>query len=198
MSEYTRKPRSSRHNKKHMPRVLLVVCLMLVVMVGSIAGTVAWLTAETDPVTNTFTVGDINITLDETTGTSYKIIPGTDITKDPKVTVKANSEACWLFVKVEKTNWNNTKIAYTMADGWTALPNVDGVYYREVSAVTADTEFYVIKDNKITVSEDLTKTEVKQIKDAGDVKLTFTAYACQKDNVTSAADAWAKINPTNP
>lgn len=194
MSEYTRKPRSTR--RKRAPHILLVLCLMLVVMVGSIAGTVAWLTDSTTPVTNTFTVGDINITLTETTGTTYKIIPGTDITKDPKVTVKANSEACWLFVKVEKSNWNNNKISYTMAEGWTALTGHDGVYYREVNATTADTDFAVIKDNKITVSSDLTKSEVKTIKDAGEVKLTFTAYAVQKENVSTAADAWTKLNPS--
>lgn len=199
MSEYTRKPRSTRHNKKHMPRVLLVVCLMLVVMVGSIAGTVAWLTATTEPVTNTFTVGDINITLAETTGDDYKFVPGVDISKDPKATVKANSEECYLFVKVDTQNWpSNEKISYSIADGWTALTDVNGVYYREVSRSTADQSFAVIKDNKITVSGELTKTEAAAIKPTtGNITMTFTAYAVQKASGSgtnfTAAEAWARI-----
>ncbi|MGN1231703.1 MAG: hypothetical protein ACI4TP_07365, partial [Anaerotignum sp.] len=43
-----------------------------------------------------YTYGDINIELEETTGTTYEIVPGNDLTKDPKVTVKAGSEDCWL------------------------------------------------------------------------------------------------------
>ena len=69
-----------------------VALLALVLVIGCVAGgTVAWLVAKTDPVVNTFTYGDINITLAETTGPDYKIIPGKDIEKDPKVTVTAGS-----------------------------------------------------------------------------------------------------------
>ena len=71
---------------------------------------------------------------------------------------------------------------------------MDGVYYREVSAVTADTDFNVLEGNKITVSEDLTKAEVDAIT-ADEISLTFTAYAVQKENIDTAADAWAKVTP---
>ena len=38
-----------------------------------------------------------------------------------------------------------------------------------------------------------------QVEGATQPTLTFTAYAVQKDNVATAADAWAKANPsTNP
>lgn len=179
-----------------------VTLLALVLVFGcAVGGTFAWLTAKTDPVVNTFTYGDINIGLAETTGSGYKIIPGVNIPKDPKVTVKAGSEACWLFVKVEEENWptfketdNSTaKIAYEIAPGWTELEGQNGVYYREVGAAAADTSFEVIKDNLITVSENLTKTEVNTVV-THHPKLTFTAYAVQKDGVTSAAAAWAKVS----
>ena len=179
-----------------------VTLLALVLVFGcAVGGTFAWLTAKTDPVVNTFTYGDINIGLAETTGSDYKIIPGVNIDKNPKVTVTAGSEACWLFVKVEEENWptfketdNSTaKIAYEIAPGWTALDNVSGVYYREVDAAAAAASFDVIKDNVITVSENLTKTEVNDVV-TRQPKLTFTAYAVQKDGVTSAADAWAKVS----
>lgn len=172
-----------------------IALLALVLVIGCVAGgTVAWLVATTDTVTNTFTYGNIDITLTETTGTSYKIIPGTDITKNPKVTVKGGSEACWLFVKVDKVGtFVEGKVTYAVANDWTALPGVDGVYYREVAGVTADTDFNVLEGNKITVSEDLTKAEVDAIT-ADEISLTFTAYAVQKAGIDSAADAWAKAN----
>ena len=111
------------------------------------------------------------------------------------MTVKANSEACWLFVKVEESGtFVANKVTYAIADGWTALPGVNGVYYREVSAVTANTDFNVLKDNKITVSSELTKTEIQNI--TAQPKLTFTAYAVQKDGIDDVAAAWAKANPT--
>lgn len=164
-----------------------VVLLALVLILGVAAGsTVAWLVAKTDSVVNTFTYGDINIELSETTGRDYKIIPGVDIAKDPKVTVKANSEACWLFVKVEEAgNFVEDKVTYGIDNGWTKLEN--GVYYREVGAVTADTDFYVLKDNKVTVSSELTKENIAGITNP---TLTFTAYAVQKDGFTTAAAAW--------
>ena len=106
-----------------------VALLALVLVIGCVAGgTVAWLVAKTDPVVNTFTYGDINIALAETTGEDYKIIPGKDIPKDPKVTVTAGSEACWLFVKVEQTGtFVANKVTYAIDNSWTALPGVDGV-----------------------------------------------------------------------
>lgn len=179
-----------------------VTLLALVLVFGcAVGGTFAWLTAKTDAVVNTFTYGDINIGLAENTGNDYKIVPGVDISKDPKVTVKADSEACWLFVKVEEENWptfkeadgKTAKIDYEIASGWIALEGVSGVYYREVGAVTADTSFEVIKGNVITVSENLTKNEVNTVV-ALNPKLTFTAYAVQKDGVADAAAAWAKVS----
>lgn len=183
---------------------LVVTMLAVTLLIGcAIGGTVAWLTANTAPVVNTFTYGDINITLAETTGSNYKIIPGVDITKDPKVTVEANSEACWLFVKVEEAGtFVTNKVTYSIADGWTKLTGVtgvDNVYYREVGAVTANTGFAVLKGNKVTVSAELTKAEVNTITAENQPKLTFTAYAVQKDGIADAATAWAKVpTTTNP
>ena len=174
-----------------------IALLALVLVIGCVAGgTVAWLVAKTEPVVNTFTYGDINITLAETTGEDYKIIPGVDIGKDPKVTVKAGSEACWLFVKVEEEGtFVANKVTYSVADGWTKGDGTKipaNVYYRTVDAVTTDTDFAVLKDNKIYVSEELTKGDIQSI--TTQPKLTFTAYAVQKDGMADAAAAWAAAN----
>lgn len=177
-----------------------IALLALVLVIGCVAGgTVAWLVATSDTVTNTFTYGNINIALTETTGTSYKIIPGTDITKNPKVTVKAGSEACWLFVKVEESGtFVADKVTYAIDKGWKALEGEKGVYYREVAAVTADTDFSVLEGNKITVKDTLTKGDIKDIA-ATNPTLKITAYAVQQENIADAATAWSKIpQPTNP
>ena len=185
-----------------------IALLALVLVIGCVAGgTVAWLVATTDTVTNTFTYGKINIDLTETTGTSYKIIPGTNIAKDPKVTVAADSEACWLFVKVEETGtFVADKVTYAIANGWTQGDGTEipsNVYYREVSAEDAKTgvNYYVLAGNAtypngvITVSADLTKENIP----AANPTLKITAYAVQQENIADAATAWSKIpQPTNP
>ena len=181
-----------------------IALLALVLVIGCVAGgTVAWLVAKTEPVVNTFTYGNINITLAETTGTSYKIIPGTDITKNPKVTVKGGSEACWLFVKVEEVGAISTittdPVHYAIDTGWAQLKDKDGkdvsgVYYRLVDAVDNDTAFNVLKDNKIIVSGELTKETINGYA-VQQPTLTFTAYAVQKENIADAKTAWEKVTP---
>lgn len=47
------------------PKVILLVVSLLLVMVLSIGGTLAWLTAETVPVENTFTAGEVTTTVVE-------------------------------------------------------------------------------------------------------------------------------------
>lgn len=188
-------------NTKHRRSIsgkMFVTMLAVVLLVGCIiGGTVAWLTDKTNPITNTFTYGDINITLGETTGNDYKIIPGVNIDKNPKVTVKKDSEACWLFVKVEEEGtFVANKVTYSIADGWTKGDGTKipaNVYYRAVAAVTNDTDFAVLKDNKIYVSEELSKSDIQSI--SAQPKLTFTAYAVQKEGSNTVAEAWAKVNP---
>lgn len=162
----------------------------------AVGGTAAWLAAKSEPIASTFTFGDINITLTETDHQEQiKIIPGVDISKALKVTVQANSVDCWLFVKVEETGtFVPDKVTYSIDDGWTkgngAIP--EGVYYREVKGVTADEVFPVLKDDKITVSKELTKQEIQNITGP---TLTFTAYAVQREGIDTAADAWAVAAP---
>lgn len=171
----------------------LLLPAVLAALVGcGIGASLAWLSVRTDPVVNTFTYGNIDITLEETT-TEYKILPGTQIAKDPVVTVLGGSEDCWLFVTVDKTNWPS-KVSFEIADGWTELS--DGVYWREVAAADADQAFPVLKENQVTVSSDMTKAEVEAASASGPTTLTFTAYAVQKDGVASASDAWAIAKPT--
>ncbi len=190
----------------------LTVCAM-VLITGSVLGTMAWLTAETDEVVNTFTYGNINIDLDEhvydpgqnalgeeltKSADNYLIIPGIDLPKDPFVTVKAGSEDCYLFVKVEESEgFAKGKVTYAVDESWTKGDGTKipaNVYYRQVSQSAADVSYNVLKDNKIFVSENLTKDEVKEMQ-LSQVRptLKFTAYAIQAEGIDSAETAWSQI-----
>lgn len=182
-----------------------VALLALTLVLGVVAGgTLAWLTAQSDTVVNTFTTSDIKVELKETTGPSYKMIPGYTITKDPKVKVLADSEECYLFVKLEKSTNFDSFMTYAMADGWTALPGVDDVYYRVVTAdgregtSKINVPYSVLKDDKVTVSGSVTKANMNALTEATYPTLTVTAYASQlyKSNTDkfTPAEAWANIN----
>lgn len=211
----------------------VALILVIVLAVGSlVGGTVAWLITKTDPVVNTFTYGDINITLEETDVDSdgntlkneYQMVPGNDISKDPVVTVLKGSEACWLFVKLEKNGGatvNGTAydfddfLTYEMADGWTQLVDangdpVEGVFYKEVDAIPetgADAEYHVLKDDKVQVKGEVTKEMLNALDEVQGSEtyptLTVTAFAVQKANIDTVQEAWALIdaeyiNPAPP
>lgn len=110
-------------------KILVSLAALALVAAISIGGTLAYLTSQ-DQVTNTFTVGNIKITLDEALvnqdgkegkldanknfqpvddikdadrvqENTYKLMPGHTYTKDPTIHVEANSENSYIFVKVE-------------------------------------------------------------------------------------------------
>ena len=179
-----------------MKKAVITAVALTLVLCLAVGGTLAYLTMKTQTITNTFTYGDVNITLEETTGTEYKMVPGNEIAKDPKVTVAAGSEDCWLFVKLEKSNNYGTYLAeYEMAAGWTELE--PGVYYREAKANDA---FYVLAAGKgdgmgnghVDVLAGVTKAQMEAIKTGGQPTLKVTAYAAQKANLTFQ-QAWDQV-----
>ena len=192
-----------KKNKKLVTVVSAMFCAVVLVA-GSIAGTIAYLTS-TAQVTNTFTVGNIKITMDETKvdlygdavtpaartdSNEYKLIPGHEYKKDPVITVEANSEKCYLFVKVENgisaIEDNSNKIAkqITTDNGWTQLE--EGVYYKVVNTSASDQEFTVFSTFKLAGT-----ANVDSYKDA---TIDITAYAIQFDGFTDAAAAWSAGN----
>ena len=197
-------------------KTLLLVLSLTLVLGIIVGGTIAWLKDSTEQVVNTFTVGDINIDLEEhplktgdaydgktidTSATTvkaesnYKMLPGRTLQKDPFVTVKANSEACWLFVKIEKSTNFDTYMTYEIADGWTALSGQTGVYYRQVAATTAASDpIYVLKNNQVVVKSDVTKTQLEAAATSKPT-LTLTAYAIQLEGFeNNPSGAWTAVN----
>lgn len=185
--------------------VILGLALVLAFALG-IGGTLAWLTAQTDTVTNTFTTAGIDITLNETFNTDSdddgtndewqaKMVPGYTYAKDPKVTVESTTtEDCWLFVKFEETNNPSTYLDYTStltaANGWTqgtgtgegknGVPT--NVWYRHVEANAETKSWYLLQGNTtyangcVSVKSTVTKDNMTT---AASATLTYTAYACQ-------------------
>ena len=200
-----------KKNKKLVTVVSAMFCAVVLVA-GSIAGTIAYLTSK-DSITNTFTVGNIKITLSETDvdiygvkdgvervkANDYKLIPGHEYIKDPTVYVEAKSEKCYLFVKVED-GLADIQDATTIAaqitnNGWEAL-GVDNVYYMIVDASNSDDDIekVVFSNFKIKSNADVATYDGKTI--------NVTAYAMQFDgfNDTSKSEqvnakaAWDAAN----
>lgn len=203
-----------------MKKKTVALLLALVLVFGVVAGgTLAWLTASTKEVKNTFTYGDINIDLyeheydadtntltknevrDAETNDNYIIIPGVNLPKDPKVTVTVGSEKCWLFVKVVETGtFVEGKVTYTLNfdNTWKHGDDTDipaNVYYKEVDASAADFSLELLVGNQIVVRDTLTKDDLAKIaKDENVPTLSFQAYAVQYTKFeTDPAGAWKAI-----
>lgn len=190
--------------KKGKMKVLTVVMCAVLLVAISVCGTLAYLTSQ-DEVVNTFTVGNVKITLDEaqvdTNGSaasgasrvesnSYKLIPGSSYTKDPTVHVDANSEDSWLFVKVENgiaaiEAAGDTSIAAQMAaNGWTLVAGTTNVYaYKNI--VKANDNIPVFASFKVDGN---VKNEV--LATYANAQIKVTAYAVQAAGFDSAAAAW--------
>ena len=170
--------------------VLAIVCLLCVCGI-SVSATLAYLIATPVPVENTFTIGQIDITLDETTGEEYPLIPGATIKKDPKITVKSGSENCYLFAKIETLNGFDTYVTYGLSGDWLPLGGVAGVYYLEYYQSNADQVYGIFLGDQVHIKDTLTEEKMGAIT----VKpvLTITAYAVQMHSIESAIDAWNTV-----
>ncbi len=203
--------KTKKETKLYGKKALVLACALTMAATAGVGGTLAWLIAKTDEVVNTFTYGDIDITLEETPNTdegdsigpdgnpiedngpkknTYEMVPGTDIKKDPTITVEADSEACWLFVKLDKANAFDNFMGYEIDASWTALDGEEGVFYQQTAYSADDQKFTVIKDNKVTVKSDIKKSELNELTVDTYPKLTVTAYAVQLASIETAAKAW--------
>ncbi len=181
--------------KKHGKGCFALILTLVLLLGVAVGGTLAYLISKTEPVVNTFSPSDISITLTESRDLDLKLVPGKTITKDPEVTVKAGSEACWLFVKVEESSNVPDFLTYSVDSSWTALSGVSGVYYIWVSAADAEAGvgYPVLTDDCATVKSTVTKADLGALTSATYPKLTFTAYAIQSEGFSSASAAWAAI-----
>lgn len=207
---------------KSKKKVFLTVLCAAALVVASVLGTMAFLTSK-DTVTNTFTVGKVNITLDEALvndagqpinndtdknvvgldeaprvkTNDYKLIPGHTYTKDPTIHVTADSENSWIFVKVENglsaIEADTTIAKQITGKNWTALEDNAGVYYKEYTSATTDTDLKVFDNFKIENGAVVGDTAA----DYANKTIIVTGYAIQKDGFPTAAAAWAEVSKTS-
>ena len=183
-----------------MKKKLALLMAMVMVFGVTVAGTLAWLMDESVEVVNTFTVGDINIDLSETTGDEYHVVPGTAQAKDPKVTIEEDSEKAWIFVQIKEEDTDGLLTYEINDDDWDAVEGVDNVWYRIEDATTnGATSYYVLAgseenpNGEVSYSEDLEKVRLEASEGA---TLTFKAFAVQFEAAATAAEAWTKV-PAN-
>lgn len=103
--------------KKRFVAILLCVTLVALAAIGA---TFAYLTS-TATVNNTFTMGNVKITLDETnvndpegdrvTSNEYNVYPGAVVTKDP-IVHNVGKNAAYIRATVNVSNWMNLVSAY--------------------------------------------------------------------------------------
>ena len=103
--------------KKRFVAILLCVTLVALAAIGA---TFAYLT-DSKTVDNTFTMGNVKITLDETnvndpegdrvTSNAYHVYPGAVVTKDP-IVHNVGENAAYIRATVNVSNWMNLCAAY--------------------------------------------------------------------------------------
>ena len=207
-----------------MKKTLITILVTVLVCCCVVGGTLAWLMDSTTTITNTFTVGNVAITLaepiadsDANNAAEFKMIPGTIYAKDPTVTVDANSENCIVFVKVEETNNKLTSnasekfVIWAMNAGWTLVSGETNVYYYNAVKSAGDSiqVLAAVSDKTtggVTINSNATAADMEQA-ETNAPSLAFTAYAIQSDSVftgngaidgTTAATAWGYIEAANP
>ncbi|MEA4966212.1 MAG: SipW-dependent-type signal peptide-containing protein [Oscillospiraceae bacterium] len=155
--------------KKNLLTVIVSLALVLVLGVGA---TLAYITATDTKVTNTFTFGDIDVTLSEDTpaatgdetitantkGFSYaNVVPGQTLNKAPEVSV-TNSVKAYVFVRVSGFGPDVSCDGITY--GWTAISGSadaygNGTYYKVVEAGTAAQNLGTVFEH-VTIGNDET------------------------------------------
>lgn len=187
-----------------MKKKIVALCLCVALAVVAIGGaTLAYFT-DTDEAKNTFTVGNVEIKLDETNvddpqgdrvqENSYKLIPGVSYVKDPTITVLEGSEDCYVRMKVTLNNASKIIAMCTdpefAEDGPTgvedAFPLIRMITFVEENAAKWDG---IIPDNMVDTEEMLANAKYCVYDKEADT-ITYTFYY---NDVVSAADADAAL-----
>lgn len=200
---------------KNMKKVLVLALAALLLVAVSVAGTMAYLTAKTDPVTNTFKPSTLSVGITETVAKDIQIIPGVSVKKDPKVTYSTDVPA-YLFVEVTEAIGPNLVFSkyvnYSVITGdgaWNVVKNEGvgsnkqkNVYYMEVGAGKNETGISVIQDaNEVpdqVTFENVNLEDMDAIDNAACYpQLVFKAYIIQKEPFDSALAAWYELTSSS-
>lgn len=211
---------------KNTKKILLICICVIAVLTVTLVGTLAYL-LDTDSAVNTFTIGQVHITVDEAKvnadGTpvvgadrvkanEYHILPGMTYTKDPTLTVEADSEDSYVRMILTVHNASNVQAVltkYNLGDfsiligGWdkntwlyegftedTTNNTISFEFrYKEVVAKsTTDTKLTALFDTLIVPGE-ITGEEMKDLYDGG-FKMEVFGHAIQAAGFDTEDAAW--------
>ena len=182
--------------KKFMKILAVAVCAVLLVA-ATVAGTLAYLT-DTQTVANTFTVGKVEITLNEakvteygeldgatrvTSGNTYKLVPGRTYVKDPTITVGEGSEECYIYFEVQG-NLGSVVSLNIDSSKWAQIGTSSVYYYKTVATAGA----VCVAFDSFTVDGEADATTLATV----GTELNVVAYAVQTStNFANAEAAWS-------
>lgn len=160
--------------------ILLTLTAVVLAMAIGVGGTIAYFTSTTEDVKNTFTVGNVAITLDEAevtyandkwtagedrvqSNTYENVYPGAELPKDPTIHVAADSQDAYVAMKVVISKAAAWK---ALAEDHATLNNLETVFkgYDEANwSKIAATEqgdnlvyVYMWEQGKVSANADLT------------------------------------------
>lgn len=186
-------------------KAVVIAMTMAIILVVSLVTTLAYFTDQKE-VTNTFTVGNLEVGLAEPNypGHGQKLLPGVTIKKDPTLTIKKGSEPAYAFMllKPEGNIMNFLKPISILADWKLVTGRTDLYVYSPgtagpaiVDALAADVVLPSLFAT-IEVKTDLDNASFSAFNAAND-KLTIKAFVHQAyiDGTASysVAEAAAKV-----
>ena len=210
----------SPSRRKYTSKVLVLVLAVLLIVGVSVGGTLAWLQAKTENVTNTFTSAElfadpgsqftiwehkaadtdkdgiytIEANAQEVPGNTYDVLPGVNIPKDPTVDIVNLLENAYLYIKVTGLPMAGGLSATIDSTCWEALgDNYPGIYvYKDANGSNVITPTNALQVNILTQNQDGTAISVPVNYDGTAIgDLTFYAYMVQAaGNGDDAVDAW--------
>ena len=198
-----------------MKKTLTIVMAMVLVAAVAVTGTLAYMSTQSGTVTNTFTFGNMSITLKESPvddngkkvagdlvdKNDYKVIPGAEVDKEPIVTVNANSESCWVYVGIQNNLFIDDGKTTTEVADYTKYIGTDWVKVEDAALAAKHVAVYKYKtfvansdtDTQLpavftNVKFDGEKITLDNIDALQNKTLVIKAYAHQSESLDSTFD----------
>lgn len=134
------------------------------------------------------------------------VTPGVPLNYQVTVDFTGSEADVYLFVEVAAGKWiskdnciffypnsENKQLEWKIDEAWKPLEDAPCVYYRCVKAnETVEREQVIAEEGKVTVAENVTKTELQTMK-SENLSMKFRAYVVQANGFANPMEAWNSI-----